>query len=187
MPPRKPKSNAFEDAIEKILVLEGGYSDHEDDSGGKTNYGITEALAREYGYDQSVRDMKKPVALDIYRRHFWDWMRLDTIHESAPQTAHELFDAGINVGRRQVWRWFQRLLNALNRNERDYVDIKADGWPGPNTLAAFQAFIGKRGKKGDAVLAKGIDSLQGHHYITLAESRPKDEEFLFGWLSKRIS
>lgn len=186
MPPRKPTSDAFENAAEKILDLEGGYSDHPDDSGGKTNYGITEALAREYGYDGSMRDINQVVALDIYRRHFWDWMRLDEVHEVAPVLAEKLFDAGINVGRRQVWRWLQRVLNALNRQEKDYDDISVDGWPGPETLGALEEFIGKRGAEGDGVITKLIDSMQGHHYLTLAESRPKDESFLYGWARQRL-
>lgn len=186
MPPRKPASSAFEDAVEEVLDVEGGFSDHEDDSGGKTNWGVTETLAREYGYTGSIEDMNQTVALDIYRRHFWDWMRLDKVHNVAPRTARELFDAGVNIGRRRVWEWFQMTLNALNRNERDYEDIAVDGWPGPKTLNALYSFIEKRGESGDRVLSRAIDSLQGHHYITLAESKPSQQSFLFGWLNQRV-
>jgi hypothetical protein len=31
-----------------------------------------------------------------------------------------------------------------------------------------------------------MDALQGDHYVRLAEARPSQEAFLYGWLSNRI-
>ena len=36
--------------LASVIYLEGGYTDDPDDPGGKTKYGITERVAREYGY-----------------------------------------------------------------------------------------------------------------------------------------
>jgi hypothetical protein len=36
------------------------------------------------------------------------------------------------------------------------------------------------------VLVKAIDALQGERYIALAERRPANEAFLYGWLAQRI-
>lgn len=182
-----PYSQRFESAFEQVLDIEGGYSNHVADSGGKTKFGITEPLAREYDYNGAMRDLSLDEAKSIYYNHFWLWMDLDSIHSIAPLTARELFDAGVNVGRRQVWRWLQQALNALNRNQRDYANIKIDGWPGPNTQNAIRGLIMTRGEDGDEVLSRAIDCKQGAHYLDLAEARPKDQEFVFGWFKQRIS
>ena len=55
------------------------------------------------------------------------------------------------------------------------------------TLAALDALLARRGKAGEAVLVKAIDALQGERYVTLAERRPANEAFLYGWLAGRVS
>ncbi len=46
----------FEKAFEEIILHEGGYADDPADSGGKTMYGITEAVARNSGYRGEMKD-----------------------------------------------------------------------------------------------------------------------------------
>jgi hypothetical protein len=36
------------------------------------------------------------------------------------------------------------------------------------------------------VLLKAMNALQGERYIALAEARPENEAFLFGWLDNRV-
>jgi len=36
------------------------------------------------------------------------------------------------------------------------------------------------------VLLKAVEALQGAHYVRLAETRPSQEAFLYGWLANRI-
>ena len=179
-------STAFQQALSDVLSIEGEYSDHPDDSGGRTRWGVTEKLAREYGYSGPMTAMPKSVAKRIYYRHFWRWMELDQVTAQASATAYELFDAGVNIGRRQTWRWLQRCLNALNRNERTYGDIRVDGWPGPETHRALTSYTGVRPKHGDNVLAAMINSLQGEHYVEITEAAPKNESFTFGWIKERV-
>ena len=38
-----------DDLIDKIIILEGGFTDHPADRGGPTRWGITEAVARSHG------------------------------------------------------------------------------------------------------------------------------------------
>ena len=79
-----------------------------------------------------------------------------------------------------------RALNALNRNQQDYPDLKVDRAMGARTLGAFRAFRLLRGPAGDRVLLKALESLQGERYIHLAEQRPANEAFLYGWIANRI-
>ena len=61
-----------------------------------------------------------------------------------------------------------------------------DGRAGPRTLAALDAFLGVRGKSsGEAVLLRALEALQGERYLRLAERRPANEAFLYGWLANR--
>lgn len=83
-------------------------------------------------------------------------------------------------------RFLQRALNALNRNARDFPDMTVDGAIGPLTLAALDAFLALRGPAGEMVLLKAIEAQQGERYIALAERRPANEAFLYGWLANRI-
>ncbi len=101
--------------------------------------------------------------------------------------AGELFDTGVNMGTATAIGFLQRALNALNRGQADYPDLAADGAVGARTLAALDAFLARRGTAGEAVLVKAIDALQGERYVTLAERRPANEAFLYGWLAGRVS
>jgi lysozyme family protein len=98
--------------------------------------------------------------------------------------ASELFDTGVNMGPGVAIGYMQRALNALNRGASDYPDVAVDGAAGPKTLAALDGFLARRGS--DAVLVRAVDALQGARYIALAEARPADEAFVYGWLANRV-
>jgi lysozyme family protein len=83
--------------------------------------------------------------------------------------------------------FLQRALTALNRNASDYPDLVPDGRIGDHTLAALDAFFAKRGARGgETVLMRALEALQGERYLRLAERRPANEAFLYGWLANRI-
>ncbi len=60
-----------------------------------------------------------------------------------------------------------------------------DGRIGPTTLTALDAFLARRKPGGETVLLKAIEALQGERYVALAETRPANEAFLYGWLANR--
>lgn len=177
----------FETALKHTLGIEGAYSDHPADSGGATMYGITEALARRYGYQGPMHRLPLSEATRIYRAAFWDALHLDEVATLAPQVAYEMFDSAVNVGTDRAVRWLQRALNVLNQQGRLYADLTEDGDLGPKTLAALQAYLWHRGTDGERVLLRALNSLQGAFYIELAERRQKDEVFVFGWLLHRVT
>ena len=63
---------SFHRALTAVLDLEGDYSDDARDPGGRTRYGITEAVAREQGYQGDMQDLPKSLAESIYKTHYWD-------------------------------------------------------------------------------------------------------------------
>ncbi|MEM6602525.1 MAG: glycosyl hydrolase 108 family protein [Pseudomonadota bacterium] len=173
--------------INEIIRVEGGYVNDPSDSGGETNYGITEAVARRYGYEGRMECLPASLAFEIYENKYWASLHLDEIAEISSDVAHELADTGINMGTGRAAEFLQRCLNALNNQGRLYPDLKVDGDVGPKTLSAFRSFHNQRGKKGMQVLLKMLNSLQGEFYISLAERRQKDEKFVYGWFDHRVA
>ena len=172
--------------IDTVLDREGGYVNHPADRGGETRFGITAAVARANGYDGPMCSFPVERARALYRRLYWEAPRFDAIAEHAPGLAAELFDSGVNMGPAVAAAFLQRALNALNRGASDYPDIATDGHVGPQTLAALDGYFARRGAAGETVLLKAIEALQGERYVALAEGRPANEAFLYGWLANRI-
>ncbi len=171
--------------FDKLLEEEGGYVDHENDPGGKTKYGVTEAVAQKIlgkrAYDITWNDAKV-----IARINYWDTVHIDDILDSTgnKDLAYKLLTISYNMGPARAGQFLQRVLNALNNGY--WNDLTVDGDVGANTLKALQGLINKRGQvlAGDTLL-KYITSLQGAFYIHLAEKDGKFKSFTQGW-AKRI-
>ena len=178
---------AIDRLVDALIEREGGYADHPADRGGPTRYGITEAVARAHGYRGEMAELPREDAVAIYRRLYWTRPRFDAVAGRAPRVAAELFDTGVNMGPAVAETFLQRAPTALNRNARDYPDLVPDGRIGEGTLAALDAFLNSRGRHGgETVLLRALEALQGERYLRLAERRPANEAFLYGWLANRI-
>jgi lysozyme family protein len=173
--------------IDALIEREGGYVNHPADKGGPTCFGITEAVARAHGYGGSMRQLPRDDAAAIYKRVYWLRPGFNEIARRSARIAAELFDTGVNMGPAVAATFLQRALTALNRNGADYPDLVPDGRIGDVTLAALDAFIELRGQRsGETVLLRALEALQGERYLRLAERRPANEAFLYGWLANRI-
>ena len=175
-----------DELIDGLLEREGRYVNHPADRGGPTNFGITEAVARAHGYRGAMRNLPREEAAAIYRRLYWLRPRFDEVARRTPHLAAELFDTGANMGSAVAATFLQRALTALNRNGKDYPDLVPDGRIGETTLAALDAFLAARGRQGETVLLRALEALQGERYLRLAERRPANEAFLYGWLANRL-
>ncbi len=172
--------------IDDVIDREGGYVDNPADPGGATCWGVTRAVAAANGYAGSMRAYPRAAAVDVYRRLYWHAPGYDQVASRAPLLAAALFDAAVNMGAAVATGFVQRALNALNRGGRDYPDHAVDGKVAAVTLAALDAYLAHRAPGGEAVLVKAVAALRGAAYIALAEHRPADEAFLYGWLANRI-
>jgi lysozyme family protein len=134
-----------------------------------------------------MRDLPRDEAGAIYKRLYWLKPRFEQVAKRSEAIAAELFDTGINMGPAVAATFLQRALSAFNRDRKDYADLVPDGRIGTATLAALDTFLKLRGKAGgELVLLKALDALQGERYIRLAERRPANEAFLYGWLANRV-
>lgn len=112
----------FDEAFDALLKHEGGFSNHAADPGGKTRFGVTEAVARREGYRGDMRDYPLDEAKRVYQKLYWNALRLDDLRS---EFRFDLFDAGVNSGVAQTVRWMQRI-----------VGVTVDGLLGPRTLSA---------------------------------------------------
>ena len=172
--------------IDDVIGREGGYSNHPADRGGATRWGITEAVARAHGYRGAMRTYPREEAVTLYKRIYWVRPGFDRIADLAPGIAAELFDTGVNMGPGVAVSFLHRALNALNRGASDYADIVPGVRIDDATIAALTTFLRKRAPHGEAVLKKALEALQGERYLDLAERRPANEAFLYGWLANRL-
>ena len=172
--------------INGLIEREGGYVSHPADKGGPTCFGITEAVARAHGYAGPMRQLPREEAARIYERLYWLRPGFGQVATRTSAVAAELFDTGVNMGPAVAATFLQRALTALNRNAQDYPDLTPDGQIGAQTLAALDAFLKVRGSSGETVLLRALEALQGERYLRLAERRPANEAFLYGWLANRI-
>jgi len=174
------------DYIDALIAREGGYSDHPADRGGATMYGITERVAKAYGYHGRMQDMPRALAKAIYLERYWEAPKFNLVNEHSAPVAEELLDTGVNMGPGVAARFLQRALNVLNAEGKHYPDITADGVIGRMTIAALRAYLGYRGKDGHVVLMRALNAQQAMRYIELAEARPSQEAFVHGWLLNRV-
>ena len=176
-----------EHLLDALIDREGGYVNHPADRGRPTRYGSTERVARAHGYAGEMARLPRSEAASIYRRLYWLGPRFDAVAKSSARVAAELFDTGVNMGPGVAATFLQRALTALNRNGRDYPDLTPDGRIGDRTLAALETVLAARGRRGgETVLLRALEALQGERYLRLAERRPANEAFLYGWLANRI-
>lgn len=178
---------SVETIIAGILKREGGYADNPADKGGPTKYGITQAVARLHGYTGDMRDLPVDLARQIYLNDYVDGPGFGSVLKLSQAIGEELVDTGVNMGVATASLFLQRTLNVLNREGHLYADISVDGHVGAQTLSALAAYLKARSDGGDKVMLKALECLRGTRYIELAEQRPADETFVYGWLRDRIT
>lgn len=124
-------ASTYKAALDRVLVHEGGYSDHPQDPGGATMKGVTQRV-----YDlhrkakglpsRPVKGITKPELQEIYRTRYWDQIKGDQLPAGVD---YVVFDGAVNSGVVQSVKWLQRALQPIYTG-------KVDGMMGPSTIAA---------------------------------------------------
>ena len=165
--------------INEIIQKEGCYVNDPCDSGGETNFGITKEVARANGYTGWMIRMPRSVAFSIYSKRYWDAVKGDDLLILSEAIAAEVVDTSVNMGAKRAGKFLQRSLNVLTK-----CNLTVDGAIGPATLNALRVYLDVRDED---TLVKALNCLQGAYYIELAENRPKDKKFIYGWLKNRVN
>lgn len=156
--------NKFEILFKYILLVEGGYSNHKNDKGGKTKYGITQAVARNYG----IEDLTIEQAKEIYYKKYYLKNKLDKIGSTKIQLS--IFDFTVNSGLYGI-RKAQQALKELG------YKITIDGVIGEQTIK-FLNMVNE-----DKFLNK-YHELQIKFYNTIVKNKPIQKVFLKGWINR---
>jgi lysozyme family protein len=183
---------SIQSIIDGIIKREGStYTNDPNDAGGPTKFGITLHTLASYRGGSATAGAVERLTIEE-ARHIYEWRYVsepgfDYVLPISGVLAVELIDTGVNLGPPRATEMLQRALNSLNRQGKDYPDIKVDMLCGPATIKALRSYLTKRGPEGEIVLLRALNCLQGAFYIGLAERRPTDESFLYGWLLNRVS
>ena len=118
----------FETCFDLMLAHEGGYVDHPQDPGGRTNLGVTQRVWEEWlGRPVSEKEMRALTPMmvkPLYKRKYWDACRADDLVAGVD---YAVFDVAVNSGPGRAVKFLQSC-----------VDVTVDGGFGPATLAAVK-------------------------------------------------
>jgi lysozyme family protein len=161
----------FDAILTHTLGNEGGVTT---DTGGLTNYGITQdtfnAVAPDLGLpNKSVKDLKYGEVRKIYESEYYKKPKIDQLPSDKVQGL--MFDWGVNAGTGTAIKKLQEL-----------VGTKADGKIGKKTVEAVNTYIEANGE--DALVFDILNS-RTNHYSNLVQSNPqKYGQYEHGWMNR---
>ena len=160
----------FGPALDFLLPHEGGYSNHPADKGGPTNYGITEATARRYGYQGDMRDLPLETAGEVYASEYWPGLE-NVVNQAV---ASKILDLRANFGVSGGNLVAQQAVNAIVE-----PPTAEDGRWGPDTLESINA-------ADPAQLLDELAAAAAARYQAIADRDPSQEVFLRGWMKRAL-
>ena len=114
----------FAKSISVVLEHEGGYVNHPDDPGGRTNMGITQKVYEEYlnrpVTEEEMKNIKIEDVQTIYKTNYWDKVKGDNLPSGVDFC---VFDWAVNSGVSRASKALQKI-----------VGVKEDGVIGPVTI-----------------------------------------------------
>jgi lysozyme family protein len=153
----------WDEALKHILKYEGGYVNHKDDPGGRTNLGVTQRVWEEWtgkpATEEDMRGLTVAMVSPLYKKRYWDAVRGDDLPSGVDLC---VFDCAVNAGVGRASKFLQQA-----------VGVTADGQIGPKTLAAVTA------KPADEVI-EAFCNLREAHYKSL----PTFTTFGKGWMNR---
>jgi lysozyme family protein len=149
---------SFEQAVELVLQLEGEFSDHSDDRGGATRFGLSSKAHPDLNLDALTREK----AIGIYRARYWAKILGDDL---PPALALVLFDWAVHSGVSAAVSRLQRLVGAA-----------PDGKLGKRTLAAALRYEPRK-------LVLELLRQRGRELCELSE-KPGQGVFRVGWVAR---
>jgi lysozyme family protein len=163
-----PMEESFNQAFAYTVGNEGKYTNDRFDSGGPTNWGITQAdYAQFKGRSvsiQEVKDMPLEDARQIYYRRYWLPLSLSQISHNG--VAICMFDIGVVRG-----------IGVPPIYAQQICGVTVDGHIGPITLAAINAM-----EPSSFITAFAAKTRNG--FLGIVARRPTQLKFIKGWLRR---
>ena len=161
-------SDLFEQAAKYTFEEEGVSSDHPDDRGGKTKYGISQRAFP----DLDIENLTQDEAKQIFREKYWEGPGFDRIPDDV--LAVKTFDHGVNLGPGAAGKLLQRALNDVSPTEEPLV---TDGKIGPKSLARMT-------RVPDEELLDAFVKRIKKRYGDIVENDPTQAKFLRTWIRR---
>ena len=165
---------SFSLAFQKLIGVEGKYSDHPKDRGGETAFGISRRFYPDWeGWeyvDKGDFETAYKLAKDFYYHEFWEKLHLDAVKEQ--EVAEFIFDSTVNLNTIPAVRLLQKSLRLCGRKL-----LKVDGILGKKTLWAINNTDSNR-------LLTIYRGYRAWYYFELIEEKDYGHEFIYGWLRR---
>ncbi len=145
--------------IKYVQPNEGCYSNHPEDKGGKTKYGITSNVYSK----ENIKDLSRQRANAIMYRDFWNFNGMNRLPK---EVIGPLFDHSVNVGSP---RGIEHIHRTLGIEKGDII--------GEETLKRLNS------QSYDEFMKKYKDYLY-QYYINLEKQDPSQKNFGAGWLNR---
>jgi lysozyme family protein len=162
-----------DEMIDDIIRREGGFSNHKQDRGGATKYGITlETLSKWRGRPTGIENVKrltKTEAADIYRAEYFD---RPLINYLPAQLQPVVFDMAVNMGPRQAIKILQTVISKF------VLKMNVDGFIGKETINNTEDVLSVVGAK---YLLSKITDERIKFYRGIVNRDPSQDVFLAGW------
>jgi lysozyme family protein len=181
----------FKQALKKTLGIEGFYSNDLTDRGAETYKGISRKNNADWhgwividehknlpGFPKTLEtdEHLQQYVSDLYKERYWDKVAGDFI--TSQEVAEELFDIAVNMGVKTAVLFLQGSINLLNRNQKLYADIDADGIIGIKTYSTLNKFCNEKS------VLKSLNGFQFERYKEICEKDPTQEKYFEGWLQR---
>ena len=181
-------------AIEVVLKHEGGFSNHESDPGGATNFGVSlrtlrqsfikdPVLFADFDLDgdgeileADIYNLTETIAKEYYCSFWWEKFKFDYI--PIKKMAIKVFDVSVNIGPRRAIKHYQDSLNSVAPSSK----LIEDGILGPKTQKISQEIL-KNDEKLTNLYAIFILNVE-LFYRDLIHKSPTLKAFLKGWLNR---
>jgi lysozyme family protein len=165
-------TNEFDKAMEWVLRVEGGYSDHPADRGGPTKYGITQttydAWRRERKLEpRHVSTIEIAEARGIYHERYWTKSRCGDLPWPVSLVQ---FDSCVQHGVRMAARFLQEIAG-----------VWVDGVVGAVTVKAVRELADRVTPR---EVADRILWRRARYYASIVAGDPSQVVFLRGWISR---
>jgi lysozyme family protein len=119
-------ASTYDEALRRVLLHEGGYTNHPSDPGGPTNFGITIYDYSKYvkpgATAADVRAMKLDEAKAIYRSKYWASQRCDGLPAGVDDT---IFDYAVNSGVGRSGKVLRRVVGLPDNSSAVTDDVLA--------------------------------------------------------------
>ena len=160
---------ARQDLLKPIIrKWEGNISEHPNDPGGLTKWGITIGTFRNfygrYKTRQDLINMTEAQWDEIFKKMFWDRWKADEIQSQS--IANLLVD----------WVWASGIYGI--KYPQQILGVTADGKVGQKTLAAINGYPNQK------ELFIKLWNRRKKHFKKIVKNRPASKVFLKGWMNR---